>query len=65
MVGAFLVQSAINRQAPDILSSIRGGLITSGIIILGAEERITTALALRRAEETEREKLLAKIDIER
>ena len=75
MVGAFLVQSVITRQAPNILSSIGGGLITLGIIILGAEERIATGLeqGLRRiksackcqSEETEREKLLTKIDIER
>ena len=75
MVGAFLVQSVITRQAPNILSSIGGGLITIGIIILGAEERIATGIeeGLRRiksackcqSEETEREKLLTKIDIER
>ena len=75
MVGAFLVQSVITRQAPNILSSIGGGLITLGIIILGAEERIATGIeqGLRRiksackcqSEETEREKLLTKIDIER
>ena len=44
MVGAFLVQSVITRQAPNILSSIGGGLITTGNIILGAEERITTSI---------------------
>ena len=75
MVGAFLVQSVITRQAPNILSSIGGGLITLGIIILGAEERIATGIeqGLRRiksackcqSEETEREKLLTKINIER
>ena len=75
MVGAFLVQSVITRRAPNILSSIGGGLITIGIIILGAEERIATGIeqGLRRiksackfqSEETEREKLLTKIDTER
>ena len=44
MVGAFLVQSVITRKAPNILSSIGGGLITIGIIILGAEERIATSI---------------------
>merc|ERR1712154_443864 len=44
MVGAFLVQSIITHQAPNILSSIGGGLITTGIIILGAEEKIATGI---------------------
>ena len=75
MVGAFLVQTIITRQAPNILSSIGGGLITSGIIILGAEEKIATGIdeGFRRIKsackcqsgETERDKLLAKIEIER
>ena len=73
MVGAFLVQSVITRQAPNILSSIGGGLITAGIIILGAEERIATGIeeGFRRIKSAckcqsgETEKLLAKIDIER
>ena len=75
MVGAFLVQTIITGRAPNILSSIGGGLITAGIIILGAEERIATVIeeTFRRIKsackcqsgETEREKLLTKIDIER
>ena len=77
MVGAFLVQSVITRQAPNILSSIGGGLIILGIVILGAEERIEAAIrevvtrikavftSQSEDQTQEREKLLTKIDIER
>ena len=44
MVVAFLVQSVITGRAPNILSSIGGGLITLGIFILGAEERIAAGI---------------------
>jgi len=80
MVGAFLVQSIITGLAPNILSSIGGGLIILGIVILGAEEkieagikevvtRIKAVFTSQSEDQTqEREKLLTKnirIDIER
>ena len=77
MVLAFLVQSVITGLAPNILSSIGGGLITLGIFILGAEERIAAGIeeVVSRIKSVfksqsedqiqEREKLLTKIDVER
>ena len=77
MVVAFLVQSVITGRAPNILSSIGGGLITLGIVILGAEERIAAGIeevfsriksvCKSQSEDQiqEREKLLTKIDVER
>ena len=77
MVIAFLVQSLITGQAPNILSSLGGGLIILGIIILGAEDRIshgidvvfskTKSLCRNQSEDLtqERTKLLDKIDVER
>ena len=77
MVVAFLVQSVITGLAPNILSSIGGGLITLGIVILGAEESIAAGIeevvsriksvckSQSEDQMQEREKLLTKIDVER
>ena len=80
MVVAFLVQAVITGQAPNILSSIGGGLIILGIVILGAEDkiveclgegctRIKTVFSSQTSEEStqdrERDKLLTKIEIDR
>merc|ERR1712110_427353 len=72
MVVAFLVQSVITGLAPNILSSIGGGIVTLGAeesIAAGIEEVVSRIKSVCKSQSEdqmqEREKLLTKIDVER